>query len=112
MPFLAYGPVGYSLKIDFLLLIITFSQRVAVTSGMYKDEHDNTIDVNYILTNKQNTTTTTTTTTKPKLYIHIGPHKTGTTTIQDLSAIYWKELLQDDIVFHGKINRRLQIFMG
>jgi len=46
--------------------------------------------------------------TKPFLYLHIGPHKTGTTTIQNLLALYNEELLQDGVVYLGKINDEMK----
>lgn len=43
------------------------------------------------------------------LYVHIGPHKTGTTTIQDLLARHYQVLLeQDNVVFLGKINKEME----
>ena len=67
----------------------------------------------------RNTATTTATTTigsssrnnctKPFLYLHLGPHKTGTTTIQNLLALYHEELLQDDVVYLGKINEEMKL---
>lgn len=39
---------------------------------------------------------------KPILYLHIGPHKSGTTTIQTYFEKYYNELAQDSIAFYGK----------
>jgi hypothetical protein len=50
----------------------------------------------------------TTSNAKPHLYLHIGPHKTGTTTIQDILARYATTLSDhDNIVFLGKVNREM-----
>ena len=55
-----------------------------------------------------NNITTTTTTTRPKLYLHVGPQKTATTTIQNLSVLYGKVLLREDnIEYIGKVNQEM-----
>lgn len=40
--------------------------------------------------------------TKPVLYLHIGPHKTGTTTLQNQLSFYRKQLADDSIMFYGR----------
>ena len=57
---------------------------------------------------RNSSTNRNTNSTKPFLYLHIGPHKTGTTTIQNLLALYHEELLQDDVVYLGKINDEMK----